>query len=461
MAPHPVNAAFQRQFHPSQLPIIPSKQHYLRVKQLLDYEHNSVIYLKGKQESTRDTTDVELEFRQESYFFYLTGVDEPGFQVLIDLEKDTVYLVAPNVPEYDILWKGPSVDPNELLELYDIDQVIQEADISTLLNTLKPTTLYTLPTSTPSITLCKINEHLLQPALDEARLIKFPWEIDIMRQVSHGSSEAHIALMRQFRPYMTEADVAALFRWVCAQNKIYRQAYLPIVASGPRAATLHYSKNNQRIPKGRHTLVLVDAGGEKYCYGSDITRTFPAHGRFSEEAKTIYTVVLKMQEAVLSTLRPGVYWHDLHKLSVEILCQELKRIGILIYDNLEELVQIGIPNAFYYHSLGHSVGLDVHDVGGRKKNLDESEFLFSRPLEEHMVLTVEPGLYFNQTMLDIWTQYPGYQKYFDLEILRRYQEVGGVRIEDTVVITKYGHENLTTVPKQVHEIEALMNGLYL
>ncbi|KAI8369970.1 peptidase M24, structural domain-containing protein [Blakeslea trispora] len=474
MTPHPINVAFQKHFQPTNLPIIPTKQHCVKVKRLLNLdkqnEQSSIVYLKGKEESTRDATDVELEFRQESYFFYLTGVEEPGFQVLFDLKTEKVYLVVPTVPEYDIFWKGPSFDSNELLELYDVDEVIQEADIAALLNTLKPTTIYTLEDSLPMHAFqqmmpdCSVNQHSLQPALDEARLIKFPWEIDIIRQVSHSSSQAHIALMEQYRQEMTEADLAALFRWLCAQNKVYRQAYLPIVASGSRTATLHYSKNNQRIPKDIHTLILVDAGGEKHCYGSDITRTFPAHGRFSEEAKTIYNIVLKMQEVVLSKLMPGVYWNDLHKLSVEVLCKELTRIGILTYGSQEELIQVGIPNAFYYHSLGHSVGLDVHDVGGREKkqksfddSATESEFLISRPLEEHMILTVEPGLYFNRTMLDIWTQYPGYQKYFDMEMLKKYEGVGGVRIEDTIVVTRHGYENLTTVPKQVHEIEALMN----
>jgi Xaa-Pro dipeptidase len=136
----------------------------------------------------------------------------------------------------------------------------------------------------------------LSPAVNEARLIKFPWELDIMRRVTYGSSQAHILLMEQCQPGMTEAHLAAVFRWNCALYQIYNQAYLPIVASGPRAATLHYARNNHKIPNSPHTLVLVDAGGENMCYGSDITRTFPASGIFSEEAKTIYSIVLRMQE---------------------------------------------------------------------------------------------------------------------------------------------------------------------
>lgn len=204
----------------------------------------------------------------------------------------------------DIFWKGPHHDVNELLERYDVDEIIFESDLSQLFYELNPDEILVtdqqhandLAELIPSVKCLAFDTQLLKPTMNEARLIKFPWEIDMIRQVMYGSSEAHIALMQQFRPGMTEAYLAALFRWTCAQYEIYKQAYLPIIASGPRAATLHYSKNNQRIPNGPHAMVLVDAGGEKSCYSSDITRTFPVRGQFSETAKTIYNIVLKMQE---------------------------------------------------------------------------------------------------------------------------------------------------------------------
>jgi Xaa-Pro dipeptidase len=231
----------------------------------------------------------------------LLGVDEPGFQVVFDLKSERVYLITPNVPESDIFWKGPNHNSTELLELYNVDEIIQEEDLPRLFHTLAPTLTLVLDDQHANhlmnmMPTLDIDTQLLTLAINESRLIKFPWEIDIIRQVMHGSSQAHIALMQQFQPGMTEAHLAALFRWSCALHQIYNQAYLPIVASGPRAATLHYSKNNQKVPNEPHSLVLVDAGGEKACYGSDITRTFPVRGVFSEEAKTIYNIVLKMQQ---------------------------------------------------------------------------------------------------------------------------------------------------------------------
>ncbi|KAG2202495.1 hypothetical protein INT47_013111 [Mucor saturninus] len=467
MTPHPLN--IKRHF--INKPAIPTKQHCLKVKQLLECKHSSsVIYVKGKSESTRDNTDVDMEFRQESNFFYLTGVDEPGFHVIIHLQKERVYLITPHIPENDIFWKGPNDNTRDLLEKYDVDEIVNESDLPHLLSMLSPQVTHVLDTTqatelTRRAPMFKsvVHTESLLPAMNEARLIKFSWEIDIMRQVTYASSQAHIALIQQFQLGMTETHLAALFRWTCALQQIYKQAYLPIVASGPRAATLHYTKNNQIIPSNTHTLVLVDAGGEKLCYASDITRTFPVHGTFSQESRVIYNIVLQMQEAVLSKLRPGVLWSDMQELAMKVLTIELVHIGILKCrhgDQLEELIQMGVPSAFYYHGLGHSVGLDIHDVGGRNVKSDEEdtfEFLCNRPLEKNMVLTVEPGLYFNEEMLDIWIQYPGYEQYFDLAMLDRYRLVGGVRIEDTVVITEDGYENLTKVPKQIHEIEALMN----
>jgi Xaa-Pro dipeptidase len=231
-------------------------------------------------------------------------VDEPGFHVVIDLGQERVYLIAPSIPDSDIFWKGPHQDVNELLERYNVDEIIYESDLPRLLHELDPDLILAMDQQqandlvelVPTLNFSLLDTELLLPAMNEARLIKFPWEIDMIRQAMYGSSQAHIALIQQFRPGMTEAHLAALFRWTCAQYEIYKQAYLPIVASGPRAATLHYAKNNQRIPNEPHALVLVDAGGEKSCYGSDITRTFPVQGQFSEEARTIYNIVLKMQE---------------------------------------------------------------------------------------------------------------------------------------------------------------------
>ncbi|KAI9323059.1 peptidase M24, structural domain-containing protein [Dichotomocladium elegans] len=461
----------------------PTRQHCLRVKRLLDVspDERAMIYLRGATVSLRDDTDVELEFRQESNFFYLTGVEEPEFHVMIDLKSKpdegeddhdqlVVYLIPPTVPDAEYVWKGIPDSPDELLKKFDVDKVMTEAEFGLhLVHHLRPTLIYLLDDKVDHTWLdtlygdnasnLKFSTNALREAIHEARLIKFPWEIEEIRRATYVSSYAHLALM-QASVKTSERQLAAYFRWVTACYGLDRQAYIPIVASGPRAATLHYTRNS--MPLHQDALVLVDAGAEHRCYGSDVTRTFPVSGKFSPEglSKAIYNIVLAMQEEVLSRLAPGVEWLEMEKLAIKILCDNLIQLGILV-GTREELIELGVPYAFYFHSLGHSVGLNVHDVGGRSiykidHKLEYSPFLADRPLEANMVITVEPGLYFNDAYLNIWTQSPGYQQYFNMELLDRYRSVGGVRIEDTVVITHTGYENLTIVPKTVEAIEALM-----
>ncbi|KAI7858853.1 peptidase M24, structural domain-containing protein [Circinella umbellata] len=453
----------------------------------------SIIFLSGAVDSVREGTDVELEFRQLSDFYYLTGVDEPGFCVMIDLQTHLVYLIPPTVIESETIWKGKPDTSSELLQKYDADYILEEKELSDIIFQQDYRKVHVLDTffssynnsSNSSSNFFKrillqgeskllqqqlqFDTYTLRLAINEARLTKFPYEIDMIRQATTVSSHAHMALWQHRHSCTTEAQLAAYFRWTCACSGLDRQAYIPIVASGPRASTLHYTKNNMPLPTGQqegveHALVLVDAGAEYRYYGSDITRTFPVSGKFSPEAKTIYNIVLAMQEAVLARLSAGVYWSDMEDLAVQILCNKLTQIGILIGDQ-DELIRLGIPYAFYFHSLGHSVGLDVHDVGGRTAHhssdkedhkLEYSTFMVDRPLEPNMVITVEPGLYFNDAYIRIWSQYPGFAKYFNMKQLQRYYPVGGVRIEDSVLITSTGYENLTIAPKQPEEIEAVM-----
>lgn len=305
---------------------LPTRQHCLKVKSLLklnndaDKNERAMIYMQGADHSMRDDTDVELEFRQESNFFYLTGkpasycigfvlyltsicnytkgVDEPGFHVMIDLQTDLVYLIPPTIPDTETVWKGAPDSTSELLMKYDVDVVMEESKfVAYLADTLKPTVIHMLdnavdekrqverPALLEGIN-CRISTDAMREALYEARLIKFPWEIDLIRQATYISSHAHMALMQATKTRQTtEKQLAAYFRWITACYGLDRQAYIPIVASGPRAATLHYTKNNMPLPED--ALVLVDAGAECQCYSSDVTRTFPVSGTFSAEGESL------------------------------------------------------------------------------------------------------------------------------------------------------------------------------
>ncbi|KAI7891395.1 peptidase M24, structural domain-containing protein [Mucor mucedo] len=453
---------------------LPTRSNYLKVKEnLAPISTGALLYLRGGVTHTRDDTDVEVDFRQESNFFYLSGIEKAGYHILVALAIDKIFLIPPTVSPDEQLWKGIPDSFTELLKKYDADFVLTEKQLPQFIADIDPRVIFTLDTTDvsaiPKEYHGKLDKSRLRIAINEARLIKLPWEISILRYSARISSHAHMSLMSlvgsKNKSLYNEAELEANFRWTCARNGLARQCYIPIVASGPRAAVLHYTDNDRLIPdKSPHTLILVDAGGEYKCYGSDITRTFPLHGKFTEEAKTIYNIVLKAQNAVLKLIGPGVLWRDMHNLVVRVLCYELVRIGILV-GHAYELMKLGVYRAFYFHGTGHSVGLDCHDVGGSgigilthqiKKGRKGVTLDLNRALEKDMVVTVEPGLYFNDVSIDIWTKNPAYARYFNMEKINQYRVIGGVRIEDTILITDDGHENFTIAPKEVQDIEALM-----
>ena len=208
-------------------------------------------------------------------------------------------------------------------------------------------------------------------------------------------------------------------------------SYGTIVGSGDNANILHYTQNSDVLSNG--DLVLIDSGCELQGYAADITRTFPVNGKFSTEQAALYNIVLKAQEVAFNEVKPGGYLSQANKLAMQVLTQGLLDLGILTGD-FDELMAQGACKEYYMHGLGHWLGLDVHDVGDYRVNNEERAF------EPGMVLTIEPGLYISK----------------DSNAPKKYQGIG-IRIEDNLLVTESGHENLTiTVPKKISEIEALM-----
>jgi len=200
---------------------------------------------------------------------------------------------------------------------------------------------------------------------------------------------------------------------------------------GDNANILHYTQNSDVLKNG--DLVLIDSGCELQGYAADITRTFPVNGQFSEEQAALYNIVLKAQEVAFDEVKPGGYMSHANKLAMEVMTQGLLDLGILTGD-FDELMAKGACKEYYMHGLGHWLGLDVHDVGDYKVNNAERAF------EPGMVLTIEPGLYISE----------------DSSAPQKYKGIG-IRIEDNLLVTETGHENLTlSVPKKISDIEALM-----
>jgi Xaa-Pro aminopeptidase len=266
------------------------------------------------------------------------------------------------------------------------------------------------------------------------RLRKNPVELATMRRAAKLSAAAHQALMRRCEPGCYEYELAALFSFHCQQQGARELAYPSIVGGGNNACVLHYTANTALLVDG--DLVLVDAGCELGCYASDITRTFPVNGRFSEPQRILYELVLAAQQAAIDQIRPGNVWDQPHAAAVEVLTEGLLRLGLL-QGSLDKAIQDKSYQRFYMHRTGHWLGLDVHDVGTYQIGKA------SRQLEVGMVLTVEPGLYIPRGSQDVAEQWQGI----------------GIRIEDDVVVSADGPEVISQdAPKTVAEIEAIMAG---
>ncbi|ORZ17833.1 peptidase M24, structural domain-containing protein [Absidia repens] len=427
--------------------------------------NDGVIYLNGSVMQERDNTDVELPFRQESNFYYVTGVNEPDFHVVIDIATGKTTLVAPNVVPDHVMWMGMPDSLETLQAKYDVDQVIYADKINALITPAPK--VYTLPitrtTAIDALTSNKCNadeQKALENAFIDARLIKADWEVEIMRKANKISSDAHIKLWQAVKVGCNEAQLHALFLYESARHGAFFQSYFPIVGAGMNAATLHYNKNNA-VMNNPNDVVLVDAGAEYDLYASDITRVFPVSGKFTPEARVIYSIVLEMQKTSIDLCKAGVAWEDIHMKATEVGCDGLLKAGILVGDK-KEILEKSVMAAFFPHGIGHSIGMDVHDVGGYPDNVERinkpgiCNLRMRRTLAAGFAVTVEPGIYFFDYLIDPVLNHPDTGKYINVDALNKYKSVGGVRIEDNLIITQDKPINLTTVPKEIDEIESLM-----
>jgi Xaa-Pro aminopeptidase len=264
------------------------------------------------------------------------------------------------------------------------------------------------------------------------RLIKSAEEIDLMQRAADIAAEGHIESMKAVRPGMKEFEIEALIEHVFRRNGAAAPAYTSIVGGGANATVLHYVSNNAILKDG--DLLLIDAGAEYSGYASDITRTFPINGHFTDPQREVYEVVLEAQMACIEMVREGSTNDEIKQRSIEIQTEGMVRLGILKGDPVK-LIEEEKYKPYYMHGLGHYLGLDVHDVG--RYYIKEEP----RKLEAGMVMTVEPGIYISVDSKDVPEKYLGI----------------GVRIEDDVLVTKDAPRVLSAkAPKLVDEIEALM-----
>jgi Xaa-Pro aminopeptidase len=426
-----------------------------RQKHLLqEMQPNSICLVPASLLITR-SRDTEYAFRQDSYFQYLCGFPEPeAWLVLSNHQKYSkqwcVLFCLDKDPKVEV-WHGRRSGPKQAKQQYAVNMAYVLDDLEPRLSDLIDghQNLYVAQGHDPAAD--ELVFSLLQALrdapkqskqapssmmdvriiLDEMRLTKSANEIDMMRQSAAVATQAHIRAMRFVEPGKNEYHLEAEIHHEFAMQGAKYPAYGTIVGSGDNACILHYTENNQVLKDG--DLVLIDAGCEWQGYASDITRTFPVSGQFSVEQKQLYQLVLNAQLAAFDVIKPNNTIKQASDVAIAVITQGLIDLNIL-EGELSENIQQQTYRKFYMHGLSHWLGLDVHDVGNYKINGQD------RPLKPGMVITVEPGIYIAP----------------DADVDDKWQGIG-IRIEDNLLITQLGHENLTLVaPKTINEIETMM-----
>lgn len=442
-------------------------------------QEGAVVVLQGGDSFPRYCSDVDVApFRQESYFQWLFGVSEPAFYGCLDVHSGRAALFIPKLPDAYRIWMGEIKPPEHFRDKYAVDEAFFVDDIATVLKNKNPTLLLTLhgrntdsgsdtkEAAFDGISDFKIDNQTLHPVMAECRVFKTDLELEVLRYANRISSEAHKAVMKNIKPGMYEYQCESFFLQHCyGEGGMRHVGYTCVNGSGHNCSVLHYghagAPNDKRIEDG--DLCLFDMGGEYHCYTSDITCSFPVNGKFTADQRLIYNAVLRANRAVMAACKPGVPWPDMHRLAERTLLTELKDGGLLQGD-VDAMMKVHLGAIFMPHGLGHFMGLDVHDVNGFPQGVERIDepgirnLRTTRTMQPRMVITVEPGCYFINPLLDAAIANPDQACFLVAEQLERFRRSGGVRIEDDIVITEDGVELLTCVPRTVEEIEAYMAG---
>lgn len=393
------------------------------------------IFYSGKV--FQKTADQDFDFEVDKNFYYLTGINQAD--VILAMVKDnsktrSVLFVEKNDPVL-IKWVGKKIEKEEAKEISGVDEVYYLDDINGYIFSLfnssrkftgKLTNLYLnlerrnekgytnfaleyskeFKVQYPEVNI--LNSYLM---VVELRMIKTAEEIQLIKDAINTTKGGLEAIMKNLRPGMSENQVEAYFNFHLQFSSNRDTAFETIAASGKNATILHYVANNDLIEDNQ--LMLFDLGSRHDFYVSDISRTYPTNGKFTKRQKEVYEEVLNVNKKCIEFLKPGITWAEYNQYANSLLAEACKRLGLIKED--KELIK------YYYHSIGHSIGLDTHDPANH-----------ALPITEGMVLTVEPGIYIEE-------------------------EAIGIRIEDNILITKDGRINLSKdIIKEVKDIEEFM-----
>ncbi len=399
-----------------------------RQKVLSKIKDNSLVIVFAGT-APKKTADEKYQFTPNRNFYYLTGIEEEDHILVLSKINGEVKecLFIKEVDAIREKWEGKTIRKEEVFNICGIEDVNYLGDFDsfiekTILSKEEINIYLDLEKENKSYNFIReikekyFNINILNAyrLIGELRLIKTDEEVNRMRKAIDITIEGVKELMKNSKEGIKEYELEAYFDFVCKKNGVKDLAFKTIAASGKNATVLHYVTNDSELKNG--DLILFDLGAQYKYYNGDISRTFPVSGKFTERQKEVYNAVLSVNERVIAEMKPGVSFLELNKKAKEWIAEECISLGLIT--NKEDV------SKYYYHSIGHSLGMDTHDI-----ELENRNVIF----EKGMIYTVEPGIYIEEEGI-------------------------GIRIEDDVLITEEGHEVLTKeMIKTIDEIEKFMD----
>ena len=405
----------------------------------------SIIFLRSDNLFKECFVDIELPFYQEALFYWLSGWKMANSAIIIDVHTKKSILLVPDFDEESTYWVYPRLSFKDIKNQTHVDEVAYMKDLDIILDKINKTSrpIHRFLGYSEDPPLEYDDTKMLIDIGGLARKVKFEWEIKCLKYAAELTSEALVYAMKHAKPGMNEKNLDIDFRYYGELHGADKTSFLTTIASGEHASFPHYNKNDSDMKSGK--LVVMDCGFYFNHYAGDVSRTFPVNGKFNDLQKEMYNSMFMLQMYVISLIKPGVHISDLDSLALEWIFDILKKHNI-VNQNLPYNDDIAF--VFAPHSISHHVGCNVHDLCMfSEMNQDDT-------LQKDMVITIEPGIYFNKGSLEkakndnLPINYDKALEYCDI--------IGGIRIEDDLLITDNGIQFLSNAPKTIDEIESIM-----
>lgn len=455
-----------------------SRETYIKRRNDLKNLMNSGIgFFPGNGFAAMNYLSNTYPFRQDSNFLYYFGIDQEDLAAVINFETGEEILFGNNRGIDDVVWMGPDSSMKDKADAVGIDNTMPLSNLEDYINKFPKDKIHYLPpyrgetaillnelTGIPIKSIKEKSSIELTKVVISQRSIKEKAELDEIENALEISYQMNTLSMKLIKPGMYEREIYAAAEGVALA--LGAGISFPIIFS-IHGETLHNHHHDNLMQDGN--IAVLDSGAESLLhYASDITRTIPVSGKFSEIQKHIYQTVLNSQLEAIELIKPGISYKECHIKSAEVIFNGLKEIG-LTKGNTKEAVQNGAHALFFPHGLGHMLGLDVHDMEGLGENLvgynneiQRSEqfglayLRFAKKMKTNHVLTVEPGCYFIPQLIDIWKSENKHADFINYEKVEEFKNFGGIRIEDDIVVTEDGVRVLgTPIPKSIEEVESV------